>query len=196
MKYAPLPFHVDALILVGCPVGLFLTVRDVRLGNLKVPVPEGEEAFVARPVCNRIYNLFHPVCGTRAWCCTSHLTMITCHVTHAVSGITCMVLRGLHWPLWFDPVACRLRLTLLDLISPSQFDPVAYRLEPLIDKELTGRKPGLVYYHQGVNGLRLHNSVNQTVENLATKSNVCSEPSCYRATDGPPDDSLFSMRRC
>jgi hypothetical protein len=61
IKYPPLPFPVDALFLVGSPVGLFLTVRDQRLGNINVPVPEGEEAFVTRPVCTRMYNVFHPV---------------------------------------------------------------------------------------------------------------------------------------
>jgi hypothetical protein len=55
----------------------------------------------------------------------------------------------------------------------AQFDPVAYRLEPLIDKELTARRPALVHYHEGVKGLRFHNSVNAAVETLAARSNVC-----------------------
>lgn len=51
-----------------------------------------------------------------------------------------------------------------------KFDPVAYRLEPIVAKEFANRKPELVYYHAG--GLRLHHNVNAVMGDIQAKSKV------------------------
>ncbi|KNC84036.1 hypothetical protein SARC_03746 [Sphaeroforma arctica JP610] len=56
------------------------------------------------------------------------------------------------------PLVCKL----YNLFYP--YDPVAYRLEPLLDSSFRSTRPSIVYYYAG--GLRLHTAVSQTVEGL------------------------------
>eukprot|EP01134_Creolimax_fragrantissima_P008529 CFRG8529T1 len=51
---------------------------------------------------------------------------------------------------------------LFNLFYP--YDPIAYRLEPLVHSTYRDRRSKLVYYHAG--GMRFHNTVNQVVEEI------------------------------
>ncbi|KMZ67626.1 hypothetical protein ZOSMA_25G00110 [Zostera marina] len=61
--------------------------------------------------------------------------------------------------------ACR---QMFNIFHP--FDPVAYRIEPLICKEYMGKRPVLIPYHRG--GKRLHIGFQEFAEDLAASSQV------------------------
>ncbi|KAL0854612.1 hypothetical protein Bca101_059764 [Brassica carinata] len=95
IKYRKLEFKVDTFFAVGSPLGVFLALRNIRLGIGKGKDYWEEENVIEEiPSCRRMFNIFHP------------------------------------------------------------YDPVAYRVEPLVCKEYLPRRPVIVPYHRG--GKRLH----------------------------------------
>ncbi|CAM8911658.1 unnamed protein product [Rhodiola kirilowii] len=109
VKYTKLEFQVDTFFAVGSPLGVFLALRNIRLGIGKGK-DYWEEANIIEemPACRRIFNIFHP------------------------------------------------------------FDPVAYRLEPLVCKEYSNLRPVLIPYHKG--GKRLHIGLQEFAEDIAARS--------------------------
>ncbi|KAL5543212.1 hypothetical protein UlMin_010922 [Ulmus minor] len=109
IKYTKLEFEVDTFFAVGSPLGVFLALRNIRIGIGKGEEYWGEENISEEmPACRRMFNVFHP------------------------------------------------------------FDPVAYRIEPLVCKEYIGKRPAIVPYHKG--GRRLHIGFQEFKEDLATRS--------------------------
>ncbi|XP_034677192.1 phospholipase SGR2-like [Vitis riparia] len=109
IKYTKLEFKVDTFFAVGSPLGVFLALRNIRLGIGKGQDYWGEENISEEmPSCRQIFNIFHP------------------------------------------------------------FDPVAYRIEPLICKEYIGTRPVIIPYHKG--GKRLHIGLQDFAEDLAARS--------------------------
>ncbi|KAL4594274.1 hypothetical protein ACB092_12G009000 [Castanea dentata] len=95
IKYTKLEFKVDTFFAVGSPLGVFLALRNIRIGIGKgKEYWEEENISEEMPACRQMFNIFHP------------------------------------------------------------FDPVAYRIEPLVCKEYTNKRPVLIPYHKG--GRRLH----------------------------------------
>ncbi|CAI0556497.1 unnamed protein product [Linum tenue] len=109
IKYTKLEFTVDTFFAVGSPLGVFLALRNIRIG-----VGKGQEYWMEEniteeiPACRQMFNIFHP------------------------------------------------------------FDPVAYRIEPLVCKEYINRRPVIVPYHRG--GKRLHIGFQEFSEDLAARS--------------------------
>ncbi|XP_062153849.1 phospholipase SGR2 isoform X4 [Alnus glutinosa] len=109
IKYTKLEFKVDTFFAVGSPLGVFLALRNIRIG-----IGKGKEYWGAEnineemPACRQMFNIFHP------------------------------------------------------------FDPVAYRIEPLVCKEYTSKRPVLIPYHKG--GKRLHIGFQEFTEDLAARS--------------------------
>ncbi|KAL4563965.1 hypothetical protein LXL04_028014 [Taraxacum kok-saghyz] len=115
IKYTKLLFKVDTFFAVGSPLGVFLALRNVRLGIGKgKDYWEDETINEEMPSCRQMFNIFHP------------------------------------------------------------YDPVAYRVEPLVCKEHMDRHPVIVPYHRG--GKRLHVGYQATpqefVEHVASRSQV------------------------
>ncbi|GMH17457.1 hypothetical protein Nepgr_019298 [Nepenthes gracilis] len=109
IKYTKLEFKVDTFFAAGSPLGVFLALRNVRIGIGKGQEYWGEENIIEEmPACQRMFNIFHP------------------------------------------------------------FDPVAYRIEPLICKEYVSKRPVIVPYHKG--GKRLHIGFQDFTEDLAARS--------------------------
>ncbi|KAK6916123.1 DDHD domain, partial [Dillenia turbinata] len=110
IKYTKLEFEVDTFFAVGSPLGVFLALRNVRIG-----IGKGQEYWdeghitEEMPACRQMFNIFHP------------------------------------------------------------FDPVAYRLEPLVCKEYVSMRPVIIPYHRG--GKRLHVGFLEFTEDMA----ACSE---------------------
>ncbi|CAN0928024.1 Phospholipase SGR2 [Linum grandiflorum] len=95
IKYTKLEFKVDTFFAVGSPLGVFLALRNIRIGIGKGQGYWIEENITEEiPACRQMFNIFHP------------------------------------------------------------FDPVAYRIEPLVCKEFIDKRPVIVPYHRG--GKRLH----------------------------------------
>ncbi|CAH8331332.1 unnamed protein product [Eruca vesicaria subsp. sativa] len=95
IKYQKLEFKVDTFFAVGSPLGVFLALRNIRIGIGKgKDYWEEENVIEEMPACRRMFNIFHP------------------------------------------------------------YDPVAYRVEPLVCKEYLPKRPVIVPYHRG--GKRLH----------------------------------------
>ncbi|XP_048331493.1 phospholipase SGR2 isoform X3 [Ziziphus jujuba] len=95
IKYRKLEFKVDTFFAVGSPLGVFLALRNIRIGIGKGQEYWKEENISEEmPACQLMFNIFHP------------------------------------------------------------FDPVAYRIEPLVCKEYSSKRPVIVPYHKG--GKRLH----------------------------------------
>ncbi|KAF4354904.1 hypothetical protein F8388_013853 [Cannabis sativa] len=109
IKYTKLEFKVDTFFAVGSPLGVFLAVRNVRIG-----IGKGQEYWAEEnineeiPACRQMFNIFHP------------------------------------------------------------FDPVAYRIEPLVCKEYISKRPVIVPYHKG--GRRLYIGFQEFSENLAAQT--------------------------
>nr|XP_023882469.1 phospholipase SGR2 [Quercus suber]POF22783.1 phospholipase sgr2 [Quercus suber] len=111
IKYTKLEFKVDTFFAVGSPLGVFLALRNIRLGIGKgKEYWEEENISEEMPACRQMFNIFHP------------------------------------------------------------FDPVAYRIEPLVCKEYTNKRPVLIPYHKG--GRRLHIGFQEFTEDLATRSHA------------------------
>ncbi|EYU36875.1 hypothetical protein MIMGU_mgv1a018063mg [Erythranthe guttata] len=100
---------VDTFFAVGSPLGVFLSLRNVRLG-----IGKGKEYWEEdnineeMPACRQMFNIFHP------------------------------------------------------------FDPVAYRIEPLVCKEYMHMRPVIIPYHRG--GKRLYVGFQEFREGFASRS--------------------------
>ncbi|KAL6212510.1 hypothetical protein ACLB2K_017730 [Fragaria x ananassa] len=109
IKYTKLEFKVDTFFAVGSPLGVFLALRNIRIGIGKgKDYWEEENISEEMPACRQMFNIFHP------------------------------------------------------------FDPVAYRIEPLVCKEYLDRRPVIIPYHKG--GKRLHIGFQEFTEDLAARS--------------------------
>ncbi|KAH9725491.1 phospholipase SGR2 [Citrus sinensis] len=113
VNYTKLEFKVDTFFAVGSPLGVFLALRNIRIG-----VGKGQEYWAGEnlneemPACRQMFNIFHP------------------------------------------------------------FDPVAYRIEPLVCKEYLDKCPVIIPYHKG--GKRLHIGFREFTEDLAARSQAIS----------------------
>ncbi|GLT93880.1 hypothetical protein SLE2022_116500 [Rubroshorea leprosula] len=111
IRYTKLEFKVDTFFAVGSPLGVFLALRNIRLGIGKGQEYWGEENINEEmPACHQMFNIFHP------------------------------------------------------------FDPVAYRVEPLVCREHIEKRPVIIPYHKG--GRRLHIGFQEFSEDLAARSQV------------------------
>ncbi|KAL5550907.1 hypothetical protein UlMin_001083 [Ulmus minor] len=107
--YTKLEFKVDTFFAVGSPLGVFLAIRNIRLGIGKgQEYWSGENINEEMPACRQMFNIFHP------------------------------------------------------------FDPVAFRLEPLVCKECINKRPVIIPYHKG--GKRLYIGFQEFTEELAAQS--------------------------
>nr|GEV11683.1 phospholipase SGR2 [Tanacetum cinerariifolium] len=111
IKYTKLMFKVDTFFAVGSPLGVFLALRNVRIGIGKgKDYWEDENIIEEMPSCRQMFNIFHP------------------------------------------------------------YDPVAYRVEPLVCKEYLDKRAVIIPYHRG--GKRLHVGYQEFVEGVASRSQV------------------------
>ncbi|XP_010518969.1 PREDICTED: phospholipase SGR2 isoform X1 [Tarenaya hassleriana] len=109
IKYTKLEFKVDTFFAVGSPLGVFLALRNIRIGLGKgKDYWEEENITEEMPACRQMFNIFHP------------------------------------------------------------YDPVAYRVEPLVCKEYLSERPVIIPYHRG--GKRLHIGFQEFREDLAARS--------------------------
>ncbi|KAK9023748.1 hypothetical protein V6N11_003949 [Hibiscus sabdariffa] len=109
IRYTKLEFKVDTFFAVGSPLGVFLALRNVRIGLGKGQDYWDEENISEEmPACRQMFNIFHP------------------------------------------------------------YDPVAYRIEPLVCKEYITKRPFIIPYHKG--GRRLHIGFQEFTEELAARS--------------------------
>ncbi|KAK1413932.1 hypothetical protein QVD17_29669 [Tagetes erecta] len=109
IKYTKLEFKVDTFFAVGSPLGVFLSLRNVRIGIGKGKDYWNNENIVEEmPSCRQMFNIFHP------------------------------------------------------------FDPVAYRVEPLVCRDYFNSRPVIIPYHKG--GKRLHIGFQEFVEDVASSS--------------------------
>ncbi|GKV09233.1 hypothetical protein SLEP1_g20768 [Rubroshorea leprosula] len=109
IRYTKLEFKVDTFFAVGSPLGVFLALRNIRLGIGKGQEYWDEENISEEmPDCRQMFNIFHP------------------------------------------------------------FDPVAYRIEPIVCKEYTEKRPVIIPYHKG--GKRLHIGFQEFTEDLGARS--------------------------
>ncbi|KAF3340766.1 Phospholipase SGR2 [Carex littledalei] len=111
IRYTKLDFKVDTFYAVGSPLGVFLALRNVRIGiGQGHDYWQDEKIQEEMPSCRQMFNIFHP------------------------------------------------------------FDPVAYRIEPLVCEEYTNIRPVIIPYHRG--GKRLHVGFQEFKEEIATVSNA------------------------
>ncbi|VAI88521.1 unnamed protein product [Triticum turgidum subsp. durum] len=109
IRYTKLNFKVDTFFAVGSPLGVFLSLRNVRIG-----VGKGQDYWQDKnvveemPCCRQMFNVFHP------------------------------------------------------------FDPVAYRVEPLVCEDYVNKRPVVIPYHRG--GKRIHVGVQEFTEDVAARS--------------------------
>ncbi|XVE60731.1 hypothetical protein DITRI_Ditri05aG0151200 [Diplodiscus trichospermus] len=109
IRYTKLEFKVDTFFAVGSPLGVFLALRNIRIGIGKGQDYWDEENICEEmPACRQMFNIFHP------------------------------------------------------------YDPVAYRVEPLVCKEYVTKRPVIIPYHKG--GKRLHIGFQEFTEDLAARS--------------------------
>ncbi|KAF9608531.1 hypothetical protein IFM89_009897 [Coptis chinensis] len=109
IKYTKLDFKVDTFFAVGSPLGVFLALRNIRIGIGKGKDYWQDESIIEEmPACRQMFNIFHP------------------------------------------------------------FDPVAYRVEPLVCKEYINKRPVIIPYHRG--GKRLHIGFQEFTENIVVRS--------------------------
>ncbi|XVF63425.1 hypothetical protein PTKIN_Ptkin09bG0086100 [Pterospermum kingtungense] len=109
IRYTKLEFKVDTFFAVGSPLGVFLALRNIRIGIGKGQDYWDEENISEEmPACRQMFNIFHP------------------------------------------------------------YDPVAYRVEPLVCKEYITKRPVIIPYHKG--GRRLHIGFQEFTEDLAARS--------------------------
>ncbi|KAI3986406.1 hypothetical protein MKX01_037688 [Papaver californicum] len=111
IRYTKLEFEVDTFFAAGSPLGVFLALRNIRIGIGKGQDYWQDESICEEmPCCQQMFNIFHP------------------------------------------------------------FDPVAYRIEPLVCKEYSNKRPVIIPYHRG--GKRLHISFREFTEELAACSQI------------------------
>lgn len=111
IKYTKLAFKVDTFFAVGSPLGVFLSLRNVRIGIGKgKDYWEEDNINEEMPACRQMFNIFHP------------------------------------------------------------FDPVAYRIEPLVCKEYVDKRPVIIPYHRG--GKRLYVGFQEFREGLTSHSHA------------------------
>ncbi|PVH36158.1 hypothetical protein PAHAL_6G009500 [Panicum hallii] len=109
IRYTKLNFKVDTFFAVGSPLGVFLSLRNVRIGIGKgQDYWQDENIIEEMPCCRQMFNIFHP------------------------------------------------------------FDPVAYRVEPLVCEDYLKKRPVIVPYHRG--GKRIHVGVQEFTEDIAARS--------------------------
>ncbi|XP_072999918.1 phospholipase SGR2-like isoform X1 [Typha latifolia] len=110
IRYIKLDFKVDTFFAVGSPLGVFLALRNARIGigRGKDYWHDDEEVSEEMPSCQKMFNIFHP------------------------------------------------------------FDPVAFRIEPLVCKEYVSKHPVIIPYHRG--GKRLHIGFQEFAEDIAIHS--------------------------
>ncbi|KAL6856925.1 hypothetical protein ACP4OV_018307 [Aristida adscensionis] len=109
IRYTKLNFKVDTFYAVGSPLGVFLSLRNVRIGIGKGQDYWKDENIVEEmPCCRQMFNIFHP------------------------------------------------------------FDPVAYRVEPLVCEDYINKRPVIVPYHRG--GKRIHVGMQEFTEDVAACS--------------------------
>ncbi|KAH9322318.1 hypothetical protein KI387_016957, partial [Taxus chinensis] len=109
IKYTKLEFKVDTFFAVGSPLGVFLSLRNVRIGTGNGQNYWQDEGITEEmPCCRQMFNIFHP------------------------------------------------------------YDPVAYRLEPLVCKEYVDKQPVFIPYHRG--GKRLHIGIQEFREDISNHS--------------------------
>ncbi|XP_052621901.1 phospholipase SGR2 isoform X1 [Lactuca sativa] len=114
IKYTKLLFKVDTFFAVGSPLGVFLALRNIRIGvGRGKDYWEDETINEEMPSCRQMFNIFHP------------------------------------------------------------YDPVAYRIEPLVCKEHIDRHPVIIPYHRG--GKRLHVGYQEFVEQVALRSQAVAD---------------------
>ncbi|KAM7280507.1 hypothetical protein ACFE04_007641 [Oxalis oulophora] len=111
IRYTKLEFKVDTFFAVGSPLGVFLALRNVRIGIGGGKDYWGEDNIIEEmPAVRQMLNIFHP------------------------------------------------------------FDPVAYRVEPLVCKDYIDKRPVIIPYHKG--GRRLHIGYQEFTADLAIRSQV------------------------
>ncbi|KAL2609785.1 hypothetical protein R1flu_028358 [Riccia fluitans] len=109
ISYTKLDFKVDTFYAVGSPLGVFLSLRNIRLG-----IGEGQDYWnddsieEEMPCVRQMLNIFHP------------------------------------------------------------YDPVAYRIEPLVCREFVEKRPTFIPYHKG--GKRLHIGMQEFGEEMSARS--------------------------
>lgn len=109
VRYTKLEFKVDTFFAVGSPLGVFLSLRNVRIGAGNGKDYWQDESITEEiPDCQQMLNIFHP------------------------------------------------------------YDPVAYRLEPLICKEDVHKRPVFIPYHKG--GKRLHIGMQEFSEDMSART--------------------------
>lgn len=109
IRYTKLNFKVDTFFAVGSPLGVFLSLRNVRIGIGKgQDYWQDENIIEEMPCCRQMFNIFHP------------------------------------------------------------FDPVAYRVEPLVCEDYLKKRPVIIPYHRG--GKRIHVGVQEFKEDIAARS--------------------------
>jgi hypothetical protein len=109
IRYTKLNFKVDTFFAVGSPLGVFLSLRNVRIGiGRGQDYWQDENIIEEMPCCRQMFNIFHP------------------------------------------------------------YDPVAYRLEPLVCEDYINKRPVIVPYHRG--GKRIHVGVQEFAEDVVTRS--------------------------
>ncbi|AQK51147.1 Phospholipase SGR2 [Zea mays] len=109
IKYTKLNFKVDTFFAVGSPLGVFLSLRNVRIGIGKgQDYWQDKNVIEEMPCCRQMFNIFHP------------------------------------------------------------FDPVAYRIEPLVCEDYLKKRPVIVPYHRG--GKRIHVGVQEFREDISARS--------------------------
>ncbi|KAG0486319.1 hypothetical protein HPP92_008414 [Vanilla planifolia] len=109
IRYTKLDFKVDTFFAVGSPLGVFLALRNIRIGiGRGQDYWQDENISEEMPACCQMFNIFHP------------------------------------------------------------FDPVAYRVEPLICKDYINKRPVIIPYHRG--GRRLHIGFREFTEDVAART--------------------------
>ncbi|XP_062192123.1 phospholipase SGR2-like [Phragmites australis] len=109
IRYTKLNFKVDTFFAVGSPLGVFLSLRNVRIGiGRGQDYWQDENIIEEMPCCRQMFNIFHP------------------------------------------------------------FDPVAYRVEPLVCEDYINKRPVIVPYHRG--GKRIHVGVQEFTEDIVARS--------------------------
>ncbi|KAJ3681428.1 hypothetical protein LUZ60_015917 [Juncus effusus] len=109
IRYTKLDFKVDTFFAAGSPLGVFLALRNIRIGIGKgQDYWQDEKIEEEMPCCRQMFNIFHP------------------------------------------------------------FDPVAYRIEPLVCKDFIKTRPVIVPYHRG--GKRLHIGFQEFTDEISTCS--------------------------
>ncbi|KAL3699024.1 hypothetical protein R1sor_017046 [Riccia sorocarpa] len=109
ISYTKLDFKADTFYAVGSPLGVFLSLRNIRLG-----IGEGQDYWnddsieEEMPDVRQMMNIFHP------------------------------------------------------------YDPVAYRIEPLVCREFVEKRPTFIPYHKG--GKRLHIGMQEFGEEMSARS--------------------------